>query len=82
MLFGVAILNLVCGCILGNRVSCTCFGVVVTLSDFVFRIFVLCREIYHFWATVTLTSDLIFIIIVSGAYLLYYLSWESQIWLC
>ena len=28
---------------------------------------------YHFWVTVTLTSDLIFRIIVSGAYLLYYL---------
>ena len=28
---------------------------------------------YYFWVTVTLTSDLILIIIVSGAYLLYYL---------
>ena len=28
---------------------------------------------YHFWVTLTLTSDLVFIIIVSGAYLLYYL---------
>ena len=28
---------------------------------------------YHFRVTVTLTSDLVFIIIVSGAYLLYYL---------
>ena len=28
---------------------------------------------YHFWVTVTLTSDLVFRIIVSGAYLLYYL---------
>ena len=28
---------------------------------------------YHFWVTVTLTSDLVLIIIVSGAYLLYYL---------
>ena len=28
---------------------------------------------YHFWLTVTLTSDLVFRIIVSGAYLLYYL---------
>ena len=27
----------------------------------------------HFWVTVTLTSDLVFRIIVSGAYLLYYL---------
>ena len=29
--------------------------------------------LYHFWVTVTLTSDLVFRIIVSGAYLLYYL---------
>ena len=28
---------------------------------------------YHFWVTVTLTSDLVFRIIVSGAYLLYFL---------
>ena len=28
---------------------------------------------YHFWVTVTLTSDLVFRIIVSGTYLLYYL---------
>ena len=28
---------------------------------------------YHFWVTVTMTSDLVFTIIVSGAYLLYYL---------
>ena len=28
---------------------------------------------YHFWVTVTLTSDLVFRIIVSKAYLLYYL---------
>ena len=35
---------------------------------------------YHFRVTVTLTSDLAFRIIVSGAYLLYYLRWESQIW--
>ena len=82
MLFWVTILNLVCGYILGNRVSCTCFGVAVTLSDFVSRIFLLCRETYHFWVAVTLTSDLIFIIIVLGAYLLYYLSCESQMWLC
>ena len=36
---------------------------------------------YHFRVTVTLTltSDLVFIIIMSGAYLLYYLSKESQI---
>ena len=33
-----------------------------------------------FLATVTLTSDLVLIIIVSGAYLLYYLRRESQIW--
>ena len=35
---------------------------------------------YHFWVTVTLTSDLVFRIILSGAYLLYYLRKESQIW--
>ena len=37
---------------------------------------------YHFRVTVTLTLtfDLVFRIIVSGAYLLYYLRWESQIW--
>ena len=35
---------------------------------------------YHFRVTVTLTSDLVFRIIVSGAYLLYYLRQESQIW--
>ena len=37
---------------------------------------------YHFRVTVTLilTSDLVFGIIVSGAYLLYYLRQESQIW--
>ena len=35
---------------------------------------------YHFRVTMTLTSDLVFRIIVSGAYLLYYLRWESQIW--
>ena len=37
---------------------------------------------YHFWVTVTLilTSDLVFGIIVSGAFLLYYLRQESQIW--
>ena len=35
---------------------------------------------YHLQVTVTLTSDLVFRIIVSGAYLLYYLRWESQIW--
>ena len=35
---------------------------------------------YHFRVTVTLTSDLVFRIIVSGAYLLYYLREESQIW--
>ena len=28
---------------------------------------------YHFWVTVTLTPDLVLIIIVSGAYDLYYL---------
>ena len=35
---------------------------------------------YHSRVTVTLTSDLVFRIIVSRAYLLYYLRWESQIW--
>ena len=35
---------------------------------------------YHFRVTVTLTSDLVFRIIVSGAYLLYDLRLESQIW--
>ena len=35
---------------------------------------------YHFRVTVTLTSDLVFRIIVFGAYLLYYLRKESQIW--
>ena len=34
---------------------------------------------YRFWVTVTLTSDLVFRIIVSRAYLLYYLRQESQI---
>ena len=29
---------------------------------------------HHFWVTLTLTSDLVFRIAVSGAYLLYYLS--------
>ena len=33
-----------------------------------------------FSVTVTLTSDLVLIIIVSGAYLFYYLRKESQIW--
>ena len=37
---------------------------------------------YHFQVTMTLilTSDLVFGIIVSGAYLLYYLRQESQFW--
>ena len=35
---------------------------------------------YHFRVTVTLTSDLVFRIIVSGAYLFYYLRYEFQIW--
>ena len=35
---------------------------------------------YHFQVTVTLTSDLVFRIIMSRAYLLYYLREESQIW--
>ena len=38
------------------------------------------RVAYHFRVTVTMTSDLVFRIIVSSAYLLYYLRWESQIW--
>ena len=36
--------------------------------------------VYHFRVTVTFTSDLVFRIIVSGAYLLFYLRKESQIW--
>ena len=32
---------------------------------------------YHFWVIVTLTLELVLIIIVSGAYLLYYLRWKS-----
>ena len=35
---------------------------------------------YHFPVTVTLTSDLVFRIIVFGTYLFYYLRQESQIW--
>ena len=35
---------------------------------------------YQLWVTVTLTSDLVFRIITFGAYLLYYLRSESQIW--
>ena len=35
---------------------------------------------YHFRVTVTFTSDLVFRIIVSGAYLLYYLRKESELW--
>ena len=35
---------------------------------------------YHLRVTVTLTSDLVFRIIMSRAYLLYYLRYESQIW--
>ena len=35
---------------------------------------------YHFWVTVTLTSDLVLRIIMSRAYLLYYLRLESQNW--
>ena len=34
---------------------------------------------YHFRVTVTLTSDLVLRIILSIAYLLYYLRYESQI---
>ena len=38
--------------------------------------------VYHNWVTVTLnlTYDLVFRIIMSGEYLLYYLRYESQIW--
>ena len=35
---------------------------------------------YHFQVTVTLTSDLVFRIIMSGAYLLHILRQESQFW--
>ena len=35
---------------------------------------------YHFWVIVTLTSDLVYRIIVSGVSHLYYLSWGSQTW--
>ena len=35
---------------------------------------------YQLWVTVTLTSELVFRIIMSGAYLLYYLRYEYQIW--
>ena len=35
---------------------------------------------YHFWVTVTLTSDVVLRIIVPGAYLLYSLRLEFQIW--
>ena len=35
---------------------------------------------YHFWVTVNLTSDIVFRIIMSRAYLLYYLRQGSQIW--
>ena len=34
---------------------------------------------YQLWVTVTLTSELVFRIIMSGAYLLYYLRYESKI---
>ena len=33
-----------------------------------------------FWVTVTLTSNIVLRIIVSGTYLIYYLSLELQIW--
>ena len=35
---------------------------------------------YQLWVTVTLTSELVFRIIMSGSYLLYYLRYESKIW--
>ena len=35
---------------------------------------------YYLRVTVTMTFDLVFRIIMSGAYLLYYLRKESQIW--
>ena len=37
------------------------------------------RDAYHFRVSVTLTPDRVFRIIVSGAYVLYYLRYESQI---
>ena len=36
--------------------------------------------LYHLQVTVTLTTDLVLIIIMSGAYLFYYLRYESHIW--
>ena len=36
-------------------------------------------DMFHFWVTLTLTSDLVCRIIVSRAYLLNYLRWESKI---
>ena len=36
--------------------------------------------IFRVTVTLTLTSDLVFRIIVSGAYLLYYFRYESPIW--
>ena len=35
---------------------------------------------YQLWVTVTLSSELVFRIIMSVVYLLYYLRYESQIW--
>ena len=111
--FEVAILNLVCGCILGWQSVVYHFRVAVTLtltSDLVFIVITMSVRLsvrsplrvrcispiffevgipnlmcgcilgwrsvaYHFRVTVTLTltSDLVFRIIVSGAYLLYHL---------
>ena len=39
-----------------------------------------CHVFFHVIVTLILTSDLVLRIIVSGAYLLYYLREESQIW--
>ena len=55
----------------------------VGISNFVCGYILGWRSVgYHIQVTVTLTltSDLVFRIIMSGAYLLYYLRKESQIW--
>ena len=70
--FEVGIPNLECICILGWWSLTYYFLATVTLGWWSLT--------YYFLATVTLTSDLVLIIIVSGAYLLYYLRRESQIW--
>ena len=85
ILFEIGIPNLVCGILLGWWSVAYLFG---SLSPFVSSLIFFevgipyfpCKCIlgwwsvtYHFQATVTLTSDLVLRIIVSGAYLLYYL---------